>query len=412
MANSTQSVISDGTLSLLDVSISYLDRSSIEVLFNGVADVYPWSWVGATQATIAFSPPVPIGVEVRLRRVTNVDKVRHEFDRGAEFSEATLDENFQQILQVAQEFQEGAKVTDIYNDLNMHGYRIINQLATSGEGFIWKGDWQAGATYGVNNMVYVPSGAEEGSSFIAKVNHVAGANFSTDLAADRWERMSKRGAAGPGSGDLVAANNLSDILNKAVALQTLGGVPLIGGTMTGDLEVPYDAYDALLWAMSNEVPTKRAIRDKLESLRPGVLAGTIIIWPGKTVPSGYVICPFGPTQVNRVGPYADVFANIGTSWGAGDGVNTFNLPYFPENFTAIHAAAGNVGTLFPGQIQLHAHLTYLEASDSQLGSGSAGTYPVGSDRKTGVRVSSRNTGEAGGDHNLPAGSRIMYCMKL
>jgi hypothetical protein len=41
---------------------------------------------------------------------------------------------------------------------------------------------------------------------------------------------------------------------------------LTGGTFTGDISVPDEAYDATAWNGSLEVPTKNAIRDKIETL--------------------------------------------------------------------------------------------------------------------------------------------------
>lgn len=43
-----------------------------------------------------------------------------------------------------------------------------------------------------------------------------------------------------------------------------------GGTFTGDISVPDEAYDATAWNGSLEVPTKNAIRDKIESLGSGI----------------------------------------------------------------------------------------------------------------------------------------------
>jgi hypothetical protein len=43
-------------------------------------------------------------------------------------------------------------------------------------------------------------------------------------------------------------------------------VLLTGDTMTGALEVPDDAYDEATWDGSTEVPTKNAVRDKIEAL--------------------------------------------------------------------------------------------------------------------------------------------------
>jgi hypothetical protein len=46
-------------------------------------------------------------------------------------------------------------------------------------------------------------------------------------------------------------------------------VNVTGDTMTGDLAVPDEAYDATAWNGSLEVPTKNAIRDKIESIVTG-----------------------------------------------------------------------------------------------------------------------------------------------
>lgn len=44
-----------------------------------------------------------------------------------------------------------------------------------------------------------------------------------------------------------------------------------GGTFTGDIIVPDEAYDATAWNGSLEVPTKNALRDKIETLGAGTI---------------------------------------------------------------------------------------------------------------------------------------------
>lgn len=126
MAFSTQRTPSDGTLVLLDISIEYFDRSEIAVLFNGVVDAYPWEWVGLTESKISFSPAVPDTVEVMLVRTTDLAQVRHMFTLGAQFTTESLDEDLLQILHIAQEAKENATIEEVFHNLNMHGYRIIN----------------------------------------------------------------------------------------------------------------------------------------------------------------------------------------------------------------------------------------------------------------------------------------------
>lgn len=51
--------------------------------------------------------------------------------------------------------------------------------------------------------------------------------------------------------------------------------------------------------------------------------GTILDFAGSTAPTGYLICD--GSAVSRT-TYSDLFTVIGTTWGAGDGSTTFNLP--------------------------------------------------------------------------------------
>lgn len=50
-----------------------------------------------------------------------------------------------------------------------------------------------------------------------------------------------QGPAGTGTGDMLKANNLSDVVSKPTSLANIGGVPLAGGTMTGALTVAVTA---------------------------------------------------------------------------------------------------------------------------------------------------------------------------
>lgn len=65
--------------------------------------------------------------------------------------------------------------------------------------------------------------------------------------------------------------------------------------------------------------------------------GTIIIWSAPTPPDGYLVC--NGAAVSRT-TYERLFKVIGTTWGAGDGNTTFNLP----NAVGRYAAGGTVGT--------------------------------------------------------------------
>lgn len=127
MAYSTQRATSDGTLSYIDLSIDYIKRADISVFYDGLpADPETWAWVGVTDKRIEFTPNVPDGVEVLLARSTQINTIIHRFSSGAKFNNSTMDEDFKQLLYLNQEAVEGAALTDIFNDVDFHGYTIKN----------------------------------------------------------------------------------------------------------------------------------------------------------------------------------------------------------------------------------------------------------------------------------------------
>lgn len=123
MANSTQSVTSNGTLVLIDISFDYINRNEISVFFDSVRTT-AWSWVGVNEKKIAFSPAVPAGVKVLVKRTTDISKLRHEFSLGAAFIYQTLDEDLKQVLHIAQEASEANFSGEFFVPINMHNNKI------------------------------------------------------------------------------------------------------------------------------------------------------------------------------------------------------------------------------------------------------------------------------------------------
>lgn len=126
MSYSIQRAVSDGTMTLLPVSIEYFDRDEISVLFNGVLNARQWAWVGTTDHTLSFTPAVTNGMEVSVVRTTDLAALRHYFSNGAAFTAESLDESLLQILHIAQEAKEGANLGEIFQNLNFHGFKAIN----------------------------------------------------------------------------------------------------------------------------------------------------------------------------------------------------------------------------------------------------------------------------------------------
>lgn len=154
-------------------------------------------------------------------------------------SNTTMTLNFQAIQN---EFQNkvlyrnntSGEANTMMQDLDMNGYRVLNALAQSGEGFIWKGTWVAGTSYVINNLVTVPSGTYTGYSMIAKSAFTSLGTFDLDYAAGHWDILASRGASGAGTGDMLKSENLLGLTNTTTAKTNL---QIISGS-TGSLVTP------------------------------------------------------------------------------------------------------------------------------------------------------------------------------
>ena len=98
-----------------------------------------------------------------------------------------------------------------------------------------------------------------------------------------------------------------------------------------------------LWTNSNFSPATKANR----------IPGQVIMFAGKAAPAGTLLCD--GAAVSRT-TYAELFAAIGTLYGAGDGTTTFNLPAMGDGTVVTHTnSADAVGGFTAGEVIRHAH---------------------------------------------------------
>jgi microcystin-dependent protein len=108
--------------------------------------------------------------------------------------------------------------------------------------------------------------------------------------------------------------------------------------------------------------------DDIETELPtaGELTGEIKMWPTSTAPTGYLLCD--GSAVSRA-TYSALFTLVGSTFGAGDGTTTFNLPNF-ENRLPIGAgdlySAGGTGGSKDAIVVAHTHT--VSATTSSDGS--------------------------------------------
>ena len=161
-----------------------------------------------------------------------------------------------------------------------------------------------------------------------------GATFivvSTDTASDaRYLQITTAAstylalAGGTLTGDLTLSGNPTTTnmaSNKGyVDAQVSASLPLSGGTLTGNLTLTGDPTAVNMASNKGYVDAQVAA---VPALQASVPTGAIIHTAGSSAPTGYLKA--NGDAVSR-STYSVLFAVIGTTYGAGNGSTTFNVP--------------------------------------------------------------------------------------
>jgi hypothetical protein len=137
----------------------------------------------------------------------------------------------------------------------------------------------------------------------------------------------------------------------------------------------------------------------IQSYHPS--AGTIASWLGTAIPPGVIQWGITTLNVSRTS-YAALFAQIGTTYGVGDGSTTFGLPAMPADYAVINLGGGTAGSSSVGSVLAHTHVL-----DGLLGNGSSGV-PIWSQSGSLNLAYFSATHSTGGSINGAAGIRANF----
>lgn len=140
--------------------------------------------------------------------------------------------------------------------------------------------------------------------------------------------------------------------------------------------------------------------------------GSITLWSGSTTPTNWLLCD--GREVSRT-TYSELFAAIGTIWGAGDGSTSFNLPDFTDKFTL--GAGGDVDLAETGGEKevtlIRSQLPSFKIGIDYYNSGNQGKY-IAASKGNGVYVGTgqtNNVGDGQAHNNMPPYVGSYYIIK-
>lgn len=98
--------------------------------------------------------------------------------------------------------------------------------------------------------------------------------------------------------------------------------------------------------------TSKAYVDSFMAYATGMPIGSVFAFAPNVAPAGYLLCD--GAAVSRT-TYADLFAAIGTTFGSGDGIATFNVPDMRDWFIRGRGTGRTVGSTQAASLASHVH---------------------------------------------------------
>ena len=196
----------------------------------------------------------------------------------------------------------------------------------------------------------------------------------------------------------------------------------IADNITEKADTSYVNNQLSLKADKSDTYSKEEIDEKLDN--PTITGdtlpvGSVVEWTGTQTPQNWLLCD--GREVSRT-TYSELFAAIGTVWGAGDGSTSFNIPDYRDKF--VLGAGGEVDlaetggekevTLTVDEMPSHTHPIKDKVYNVEFGKNDGGggrRNPInGNDKSHGI-VEASSVGGGQAHNNMPPYVGTYYIIK-
>ncbi len=217
MATTQNTYTGNGTNKLFSITFPYLDRSDIDVYLNGTLQTITTQYTFANATTVEFVTAPANGAAVLIDRSTNDATLQATFFPGSSIKASDLNDNFDQVLYIAQETANNA----------------ANQNTTGLQAQI------TAATNTANTAIVTANAADATANAIAGTANTALSNSSAAVITANSANVTATNADITANATSATANtaltNANAAQTTANSAQTTANaaLPKAGGTMTG-----------------------------------------------------------------------------------------------------------------------------------------------------------------------------------
>lgn len=386
MAYSYQDTVASGdetSRRLISVPFPYINKEHVFVELGGVeTSAFTWSSPSAILLNVAPAS----GVTRRVKRVTPKTALV-TFSTGP-LSTPDLNTANLQMIYLTQEIADGVADTTGLLETVLGYYATITDAVTAAQ-----------------------QAADDAEVFLAQTETTLADTVTAKEAAEAAAALAASIVNLEAVRVVVAAGSGLAATNAQAALEELSSNRLrFDAAQT--LTTPQKAFaraniGAAASGANSDITSLTGLTTPLSGAQGGVPPGQIANFAMSSPPAGWLKA--NGQAVSRV-TYAALFAAIGTTWGAGNGSTTFNVPELRGEFQrgwddGRGLDAGRVfGSVQTQDIQSHTH----PYSDSMVANGAGlanGVAYTGSEW-------TRTTGPTGGSETRPRNVALLTCIKF
>jgi hypothetical protein len=221
-----------------NVGFRLFDTDGLDVYLNGTRTTAftitaTFSDGYTDSATITFTAAVLVGTQVIIDGSLNPRRSDDYLAGDAGLTDklnielARIWSALSEVKRDSKRAVRGLEPLEATEDIDFEALLAASEQAAENLLGVFRGNWVTAAVYALGDRVF---DATSGNGYQCLIAHTAG-TFATDLAASRWGLYVQRGATGAGTGDLLAAQNLNDLADKAASRNNLGvTLPNLGVT--------------------------------------------------------------------------------------------------------------------------------------------------------------------------------------